>query len=44
MDTEGNAWLVIDCGSDTIKAGYGGEDEPLHVFDCVVNIHNKKGL
>ena len=24
--------LVVDVGSDTVKAGYAGEDNPKHVF------------
>lgn len=42
MAEEENSWLVIDCGTDTIKAGYSGDDDPIRVFDCVVNI-DKKG-
>ena len=35
MDEEEQA-LVIDNGSDTIKAGFGGDDEPRAVFPCIV--------
>ena len=28
--------IVIDCGSNTIKIGYGGEDAPLVIFSSVV--------
>ena len=34
MSEEDVRTIVIDLGSDTIKAGFAGDDEPRYVFQC----------
>ena len=33
--------VVIDCGSESCKVGFAGQDEPCDVFRCVVGQRNE---
>ena len=41
MEEEVPPALVIDNGSDTIKAGFAGDDHPKNVFSCVIGKPNE---
>ena len=43
-DDEGRRAIVIDSGSDTVKAGYAGDDNPCRVFPTVLGRAKNVGL
>lgn len=43
-DDEDHTAIIVDNGSDTVKAGYAGEDAPQVVFPCVVGSQRIRGV